>query len=45
MLLGDTAAVTAVHDPLLHHAHVNYGPRSWGAKLHPTLDTSGGTLR
>jgi hypothetical protein len=29
-LLGDTAAVTALLDGLLHHAHVRKcGPRSW----------------
>jgi len=29
-LLGDTAAVTALLDRLLHHAHViKFGPRSW----------------
>jgi DNA replication protein DnaC len=29
-LLGDTAAVTALLDRLLHHAHVlKCGPRSW----------------
>jgi IstB-like ATP binding protein len=29
-LLGDTAAVAALLDPLLHHAHVlTCGPRSW----------------
>ena len=34
-LLGDTAAVTALLDRLLHHAHVlKCGPRSWRPKLH-----------
>ena len=29
-LLGDTAAVTALLDRLLHHAHIlKCGPRSW----------------
>ena len=29
-LLGDTAAVTAMLDRLLHHGHVlKFGPRSW----------------
>jgi len=37
-LLGDTAAVTAILDRLLHHGHVlKCGPRSWRTKtnLHP----------
>jgi len=34
-LLGDTAAVTALLDRLLHHAHVlRCGPRSWRTKIH-----------
>jgi DNA replication protein DnaC len=34
-LLGDTAAVTAMLDRLLHHAHVLMcGPRSWRTRLH-----------
>ena len=34
-LLGDTAAVTALLDRLLHHAHVlKCGPRSWRTNLH-----------
>ena len=34
-LLGDTAAVTALLDRLLHHAHVlKCGPRSWRTKVH-----------
>lgn len=37
-LLGDTAAVTALLDRLLHHAHVlRCGPRSWRTKLHTDL--------
>jgi DNA replication protein DnaC len=37
-LLGDTAAVTALLDRLLHHAHVlKCGPRSWRAKSHADL--------
>jgi DNA replication protein DnaC len=40
-LLGDTAAVTALLDRLLHHAHViTCGPRSWRTKLHAATDTS-----
>jgi hypothetical protein len=32
-MLGDTAAVTALLDRLLHHAHVlKCGPRSWRTK-------------
>jgi DNA replication protein DnaC len=35
-LLGDTAAVTALLDRLLHHAHVlKCGPRSWRTKCRP----------
>ena len=34
-LLGDTAAVTALLDRLLHHAHIlKCGPRSWRTKVH-----------
>jgi DNA replication protein DnaC len=34
-LLGDTAAVTALLDRLLHHGHVlPCGPRSWRTRLH-----------
>src|SRR5687767_1426386 len=34
-LLGDTAAVTALLDRLLHHAHVlKRDPRSWRTKVH-----------
>jgi DNA replication protein DnaC len=37
-LLGDTAAVTAMLDRLLHHAHVlKFGPRSWRTKLQGDL--------
>ncbi len=36
-LLGDTAAVTAMLDRLLHHGHVlKCGPRSWRTKTHVT---------
>jgi DNA replication protein DnaC len=36
-LLGDTAAVTAMLDRLLHHAHVlKCGPKSWRTKLSTT---------
>ncbi len=34
-LFGDTAAVTAMLDRLLHHAHVlTCGPKSWRTRLH-----------
>ena len=37
-LLGDTAAVTALLDRLLHHAHIlKCGPRSWRTKIHSDL--------
>jgi DNA replication protein DnaC len=37
-LLGDTAAVTALLDRLLHHAHVlKCGPRSWRTKVHTDI--------
>ena len=37
-LLGDSAAVTALLDRLLHHAHVlKCGPRSWRTKLQSDL--------
>lgn len=37
-LLGDTAAVTALLDRLLHHAHVlKCGPRNWRTKIHTDL--------
>ena len=36
--LGDTAAVTALLDRLLHHAHIlKCGPRSWRTKLYTDL--------
>jgi hypothetical protein len=39
-LLGDTAAVTAPLDRLLHHAHVlKCGPRSWRTKVLTDLRT------
>jgi DNA replication protein DnaC len=39
-LLGDTAAVTALLDRMLHHAHVlKCGPRSWRTKLHSDMHT------
>ena len=39
-LLGDTAAVTALLDRLLHHAHVlKCGPRSWRTRVRTTLPT------
>ena len=42
-LLGDTAAVTALLDRLLHHAHVlKCGPRSWRTKVQTDLRTGGG---
>jgi DNA replication protein DnaC len=41
-LLGDTAAVTALLDRLLHHAHVlTCGPRSWRTRLHAERAASG----
>ena len=41
-LLGDTAAVTALLDRLLHHAHVlKCGPRSWRTKVTTTLRSEG----
>lgn len=43
-LLGDTAAVTALLDRLLHHAHVlKCGPRSWRTKVQTDLRTEDGT--
>ena len=37
-LLGDTAAVTALLDRLLHHANVlKCGPRSWRTKVQTDL--------
>ena len=42
-LLGDTAAVSALLDRLLHHAHVlKCGPRSWRLRHH-TLPEEGAT--
>ena len=39
-LLGDTVAVTALLDRLLHHAHVlKCGPRSWRTKVQTDLRT------
>ena len=39
-LLSDTAAVTALLDRLLHHAHVlKCGPRSWRTKVQTDLKT------
>jgi DNA replication protein DnaC len=41
-LLGDTAAVTALLDRVLHHAHVlTCGPRSWRTRLQPERVTAG----
>ena len=43
-LLGETAAVTALLDRLLHHAHVlTCGPRSWRTKIHTDLRTEDAT--
>ncbi len=43
-LLSDTAAVTALLDRLLHHAHVlKCGPRSWRTKVQTDLRTEEGT--
>jgi DNA replication protein DnaC len=43
-LLGDTAAVTALLDRLLHHAHVlKCGPRSWRTKVQTDLRADDGT--
>jgi DNA replication protein DnaC len=40
-LLGDTAAITAMLDRLLHHAHVlTCGPRSWRTRLHSERSAS-----
>ena len=45
-LLGDTAAVTALLDRLLHHAHaLTCGPRRWRTKLQITTDPSVATPR
>jgi len=41
-LLGDTAAVSAMLDRLLHHGHVlTCGPRSWRTRLHGEHTASG----
>ncbi len=41
-LLGDTAAVTAMLDRLLHHAHVlTCGPKSWRTRLQGERVASG----
>ena len=41
-LLGDTPAVTATLDRLLHHGHVlKCGPKSWRMKEHAGLRTYG----
>ena len=41
-LLGDTAAVTALLDRVLHHAHVlTCGPRSWRTRLQSERAASG----
>ena len=38
--MGDTAAVVALLDRILHHAHVlKFGPRSWRMKQHADLRT------
>jgi DNA replication protein DnaC len=43
-LLGDTAAVSALLDRLLHHAHVlTCGPRSWRTRLQSDRTASGGS--
>jgi DNA replication protein DnaC len=43
-LLGDTAAVTALLDRLLHHAHVlKCGSRSWRTKVQTDLRTDEGS--
>jgi DNA replication protein DnaC len=40
-LLGDTAAITAMLDRLLHHAHVlTCGPKSWRTRLQSERNTS-----
>jgi DNA replication protein DnaC len=43
-LLGDTPAVTAMLDRLVHHGHVlTCGPRSWRMKDHAALHKEGGS--
>jgi hypothetical protein len=45
-LLGDTAAVTALLDRLLHHAHVlKCGPRSWRTKVQTDLCRGGDEMK
>ena len=45
-LLSDTAAVTALLDRLLHHAHVlTCGPRSWRTKLQLATEPAVATPR
>jgi len=40
VLIVDTAAVTALLDRLLHHAHVlKCGPRNWRTKVQTDLRT------
>jgi DNA replication protein DnaC len=40
-LLGDTPAITAMLDRLLHHAHVlTCGPKSWRTRLHSERNAS-----
>jgi DNA replication protein DnaC len=40
-LLGDTAAIAALLDRMLHHAHVlTCGPRSWRTRLHTDRNAS-----
>lgn len=42
-LLGDTAAVSAMLDRLLHHGHVlQCGPRSWRTRTHLSTDDKNG---
>jgi DNA replication protein DnaC len=41
-LLGDTAAVSALLDRVLHHAHVlTCGPKSWRTRLHAERAAAG----
>ena len=45
-LLGDTAAVTAMLDRLLHHGHVlKCGPRSWRTKTQLPADEKNEPIR
>ena len=42
-LLGGTAAITAMLDRLLHHAHLlKCGPRTWRTEVQPDLRTEEG---